>query len=207
MRLLVRIVSAAALAAAAAVSASCAGDSAATEGSYGGSSEAVGSSGPTWGDGDPVQGEVTVAWQNLDPKYPAARVGLVNESSTIGHKLKSGQATSSEIRVLTDAEMGGLLSKMSELDFFQYATDGLALDTIPDVPGRKRIIIVTQDGRSKGLMLTTNLGMSPVPKAYADNKKIVLFAHSQVPGFDVKANVGAPDERIFSAPPIRPRKP
>jgi len=203
MSLLVRIASFAALAAAAALAASCGSDSAAVDSSP----SEVPAGAATWGDGDPVQGEVTVAWQNLDPKYPAARVGLVNESSTIGQKLKSGKAKSSEIRVLTDAEMGGLLAKMTELGFFQYATDGLALDNTPDVQGKRGVVVVTQDGHSKGLMLTTNLGMSPVPKAYADNKKLVLFAHSQVPGYDVKASIGAPDERIFSAPPIRPKKP
>jgi len=201
---LVRIAAAAALAVLASLTASCAGDSA-DRGSS--SSSEVPAGGATWEDGEPVKGEVTVAWANLDPKYPVARVGLVNESSEIGQTLKSGKATSSEIRVLTDAEMGGLLAKMGELGFFQYAQDGLALDNTPDVAGKRGVVVVTQDGRSKGLMLTTNLGMSPVPKAYADTKKLVLFAHSQVPGYDVKANIGAPDERIFSAPPIRPKKP
>lgn len=164
-------------------------------------------SGPTWEDGEPVQGNVLVAWKNLDPAYQSAAVGLVNESSEIGQKLKSGKSTSSEIRVLSDREMGGLLQQLAQLGFFKYATEGLSLDTIPERTGKKGIVVVTQDGRAQGLLLTLNLGTSPVPKAYADSKKIILFAHSQVQGFDVKVGAGEADERIFSAPPPRLKRP
>jgi len=68
-------------------------------------------------------------------------------------------------------------------------------------------VVVTQDGKSKGIMLTTGLGVGPVPKTYVESKKLIFAIHEQLPGFDVKANLGAPDERIFSAPPIKPKKP
>ncbi len=205
MRLHVRAASAFLLAAALVLAASCGSDSSARGGGSTASADAP--TGGTWEDGDPVKGDVTVAWANLDPKFPTARVGLVNESSAIGQKLRSGKATSSEIRVLSDREMGGLLAQLGKLGFFQYATDGLDLGNAPDVSGRRGIVVVTQDGRAKGLMLTTNLGMSPVPKAYADSKKVILFAHSQVQGFDVKAGVGEPDEHVFDAPPIKMKRP
>jgi hypothetical protein len=201
MRLLVRVASAFPLAAALALAASCGSD-----GGGGGSSGYSGSSGATWEDSEPVAGEVMVAWQDLDPTRQSTRVGLVNESSEAGRKLKSGQASSAEIRVLTDVQMGGLLSKLAELGFFEYATDGLALDNVPDTAGKKGIIVVSQDGRSKGLLFRTNIGAGPLTNAYINSKNTILYAHSQVIGFDVRANVGEPDERVFEAPPIRMKR-
>ena len=164
-------------------------------------------SGGTWDDGEPVKGNVSVTWKNLNPANPQAASSLVNESSEIGRKLKSGTASSSEIRVITDAQMGGMLSQMKELGFFDHATKGLGLDNVPDVPGRRGIVVVKRDDQSLGLMLTTNLGLGPIPKVYRDVKTVVLFAHSQVRGFDVKAGTGAPDETLFSAPKPTFRRP
>lgn len=187
------------------LAAGCASDG----GSGGGAGEESGAapSGGTWEDGEPVRGNVSVTWKNLNPANPAASASLVNESSEIGQKLKSGAASSSEIRVVSDAQMGGLLAQLKKLGFFQHATDGLGLDNVPNVEGQRGIVVVTQDGRSKGLMLTTHLGPGPVPQTYRDSKNVVLFAHSQVPGFDVKANIGAPDERVFTAPKPTLRRP
>jgi hypothetical protein len=202
MRFLVRIAAVAALAATASLAASCGSDSADV-----GSSSSAQPAATTWADSEPVNGDVTVAWENLDPNSPAHRIGLVNESSATGQKLKSGKATSSEIRVLTDAEMGGLLAKLAELNFFKFATDGVGLDNAPDVPGRKGIVVVTQNGDTKGLFFRTNLGEKALADAYVESKKLVFAIHSQLPGYDVKASLGASDERIFSAPPIKPKKP
>jgi hypothetical protein len=161
----------------------------------------------TWDDGEPVQGNVSVTWKNLNPANPPASASLVNESSEIGKKLKSGTASSSEIRVISDAQMGGLLDQLKKFGFFDHATDGLGLDSIPDLPGRRGIVIVTQEGHSRGLMLTTNLGPGPVPQTYRDCKYVVLLAHSQAPGAEVRAGIGAPDDSLLSAPKPRFRKP
>jgi hypothetical protein len=161
----------------------------------------------SWDEAAPVTGQVQVAWKNLDAANPAAAAGLVNESSETGQKLKSGRATSSQVRVLTDSQMGGLLAKLDEVGFFRHATQGLSLDNIPDVPGRKGIVVVTRDGQSVGLMLTTNLGTSPVPKIYTNSKNMILAAHGQVMGYEAKAGIGESDERIFSAPKPNLRRP
>ena len=165
------------------------------------------SGGDTWNESTPVTGNVQVAWKNLDPANPPAAVGLVNESSESGRKLKSGKATSSQIRVLTDQQMGGLLAALEKVGFFRHATAGIALDNLPSVPGRKGVVVVTRDGKSVGLLLTTNLGTSPVPKAYTDSKNMILAAHHEVQGFEAKAGIGESDERIFSAPPPKLRRP
>lgn len=205
MRLVHRTFLAASIVFAALLAAGCASDGGSGGGS-GDESEAA-PTGGTWEDGEAVRGNVSVTWKNLNPANPPASASLVNESSEIGQKLKSGRASSSEIRVVSDAQMGGLLSQLKKLGFFQYATDGMALDNLPNVDGQRGIVVVTQDGHSKGLMLTTHIGPGPVPTAYRDSKNVVLFAHSQVPGFDVKANVGAPDERVFTAPKPTLRRP
>jgi hypothetical protein len=208
MRLTIRTIFAASIFVAAGLAAGCASDGGPTS-PGGGSGDAADSAptGGTWEDGEAVRGNVSVTWKNLNPANPPASASLVNESSEIGQKLKSGRASSSEIRVVSDAQMGGLLAQLKKLGFFQYATDGLGLDNLPSVAGPRGIVVVSQDGHSKGLMLTTNLGPGPVPEAYRDSKSVVIIAHSQVQGFDVKANVGAPDERVFTAPRPTLRRP
>lgn len=184
----------------------CASDDASDSG--GGSSlGGVSPAGGSWDESAPVTGDVQVAWKNLDAANPAAACGLVNESSETGQKLKSGRATSSQVRVLTDAQMGGLLAKLEEVGFFRHATQGISLDNVPQVPGRKGIVVVTRDGQSVGLMLTTNLGTSPVPKIYTDSKNMVLAVHGQVMGYEAKAGIGEADDRIFSAPKPTLRRP
>jgi hypothetical protein len=160
-----------------------------------------------WEDGAAVRGDVSVSWKNLDPRNPLAAHSLVNESSEIGRKLRGGKATSSEIRVIGDLEMGRLLAELKKIGFFDHATDNLSLANVPEVPGRRGVVVVTQDGRSKGLMLTTNLGTGPIPKTYVESKRVVLAVHSQVQGFDVRVGTGAADEGVLSVPPPRFKRP
>jgi hypothetical protein len=188
--------------------AACSSDSSYGSSASGPSSSGVeAASGDSWDESTPVGGNVQVAWKNLDPANQPAAVGLVNESSETGQKLKTGRATSSQVRVLSDQQMGGLLGMLDKVGFFRYATEGLSLDNVPDLPGRKGIVVVTRDGHSVGLMLTTNLGTSPVPKAYSDSKNMIIHAHGQVQGFEAKAGIGESDERIFSAPKPTLRRP
>jgi len=181
----------------------CGSDDAASSGG-----QFIGSgTGETWDDGEPVQGNYSVTWKNLNPANPPASMSIVNESSEIGQKLSSGVATSSEIRVATDAQMGGLLMALKNLGFFDRATDGLGLDNIPDLPGRRGIVVVTQDGHSRGLMLTTNIGPGPIPETYRNCKGAVLDAHSHLHGAEVKASLGPADDRILTAPPPKYHRP
>ena len=182
------------------------GSDGSSESGAGGSAAGSGGAG-TWDEAAPVAGNVQVAWRNLDTANPAAAAGLVNESSETGQKLKSGKATSSQVRVLTDAQMGGLLAKLDEVGFFRNATQGLSLDNVPEVPGKKGIVVVTRDGQSVGLMLTTNLVSSPFPKVYTDSKNMILAAHGAVVGYEAKSGTGESDERIFSAPKPKLRRP
>lgn len=162
--------------------------------------------GGTWEEGDPVAGDWSISWKNLDPKYPATTVSIVNASSEIGRKLLAG-ASSSEIRVASDAQMGALVSELRKLGFFEHAVAGLALDSVPDVPGKKGVVVLQQDGAARGLLLTTQMGRSAVPQTYANCKKFVITAHMQLQGFDVKASLGPGDERILTAPPPKmPRR-
>ena len=70
--------------------------------------------------------------------------------------------------------------------------------------GRKGIVVVEQDGRSHGLMLTRNMGKTRIPKVYVDSKGLVLKWHGQLQGFEVRVNTDA--DRVFRAQPIRPRR-
>jgi len=176
-------------------------------GSNSGGSSMETPSGESFDDGEPVHGDVAVTWKNLNPANPPASASLVNESSEVGQKLKSGKANSSVIRVLTDAQMGGLLAALEKDGFFQYATDGMGLDTVPDLAGRKGVIVVTQDGRSKGLLSLPGTGAGPVPKVFYNSKMLIIGIHSQLPGAEVRAGIGEPDERIFTAPPPKFHKP
>ena len=89
--------------------------------------------------GDPVNGEVAVTWRNLNPKNPAVTQILVNESSEFGQALRSGRTTSTEVRVLSDADMGTLIGELEDRGFFDHATRGIGAENIPNVPGRRGI--------------------------------------------------------------------
>jgi hypothetical protein len=156
---------------------------------------------------EPVRGEVMVSWRNLDPRYPATAVALVNDSSSTGQRLRSGTVTSSTIRVLTDAEMGWVLAEIERMGFHQHARDGLDVAAASEVPGRKGIVTIERDGTTKGLLLTTGLGTSPLPKVYVQVKDFVNKVHGHVVGGEVRASVGPADESIFSAPPARLKRP
>src|SRR6185436_7092079 len=108
------------------------------------------------------------------------------------------------IRVATDEQMGALLSEMKRLGFDANATSGISLENIPEVPNPKGLIVVTQDGKSRGLLMQLGLGRSPVPEAYSNCKRVVVTAHMQLQGYDARASIGAPDESIFSAPKLPP---
>lgn len=152
----------------------------------------------------PVSGEVRVRWQNLDPRHPIVPHVLVNKSSELGGALASGERTSSEVRVLSDEDMGRLIEGLRGIGFFEHATAGLSVDSAPEVAGRKGIVVVHQDGRSYGLMLTRNLGGTPIPAVYRDAKGLVLTVHGQIYSPEIRVNVD--EDRVFSAPPIRMRR-
>jgi hypothetical protein len=197
MRILLRTIAALLFAPALLLAAGCSSD----DGSEGSSSPFASGTAADLAVADPVQGEVAVTFQNLDPSRPAAIMQLVNESSEVGQKLKSGKATSAKIKVLTDAEMGGLLAQLEKFHFFEHATDGLGLDNIPDLPNRKGIVVVTQDGHSRGVLSVSGLGGGPIPKVFVDSKRLILDVHAALPGSEIRAGIGEADERIFSAPP------
>lgn len=153
---------------------------------------------------EPVRGEVRVHWQNLDPRHPVVPHVLVNRSSEFGGRLATGQTTSSTTRVMSDEDMGRLIEALRGVGFFEHATAGLNLDTVPDLPGQKGIVVVHQDGASHGLMLTRNLGGTPIPAVYRDAKGLILTIHGQIYSPEIRVNVD--EDRIFKAPPIRMRR-
>jgi hypothetical protein len=158
-------------------------------------------------DAEPVTGNVAVSWRNLDPRNQATMLGLVNESSSTGRDLRMGKTSSSSVRVLSDVEMGQLLAELRRVGFFEYARDGLDANAAAEVPGKKGIVVVEQDGVTKGLLLTTGMGTSAVPKVYLASKERVYKAHASVMGAEVKVSVGPADDRIFSPPPIKMKRP
>lgn len=154
--------------------------------------------------GEATGGNTVVTWKNLDPRNPDVTWSLVNETSDVGAKLRSGRATSTEIRVMSDVDMGTLLNELRKAGFFENATRGLGLGNIPDVPGRKGIVVVSQDGVDHGLMLTPNLGGTTVPVAYRDSKQLVGAVHNALQGFEVRVNQDT--DRVFQAPSPKMRR-
>lgn len=151
--------------------------------------------------GDPVRGEVAVTWQNLNPRAQPLKLVLVNESSEAGKMLRSGKANSSEIRVLSDVDMGTLIGQLKERGFYENATKGIGIENIPNVGGRRGIVVLHDNGIDYGLMLVPGAGGTPLPAAYRDCKALVLRIHGMLPGYDLIIN--ADPDRVFSAPPIR----
>lgn len=180
----------------------CAGTSDAGGGASGGGADGL--ERPNVGDvepGDPVRGEVFVTWKNLNPRNPDVTQTLVNESSEVGQQLRSGRKSSTAVRVISDADMGTLLLKLKEIGFYDQATRGVGPNSIPQVPGRRGIVLVHDNGTDWGLMLTPGAGGTPLPATYRDCKGLVLAIHGAVQGLEVQVNVDT--DRVFSAPPIR----
>ena len=151
--------------------------------------------------GDAVQGDVFVTWKNLNPRNPDVTQTLVNESSEAGQQLRSGKVSSSAVRVISDADMGTLLLKLKDIGFYDQATRGVGPNSIPQVPGRRGIVLVHDNGTDWGLMLTPGAGGTALPATYRDCKGLILAIHGAVQGLKVEVNVDA--DRVFSAPPIR----
>ncbi len=154
--------------------------------------------------GDAVSDEVSVTWKNLDPGNPPVTQTLVNASSETGRLLKSGRASSTATRVISDQDMGTMLDELEDLDFFDHATSGLGLTNAPSTTGRRGIVVVTRGAKTWGMMLTPGMGQTPVPKVYTDCKKLIFAVHGAVQGFEVKIN--ADPDRVFSAPSIRMKR-
>jgi hypothetical protein len=196
------------LLAAATLSAGCAGTGGGGGSSDGDSSGGDGLAKPAAGSidpGDPVSGEVAVTWKNLNPSSPDVTQTLVNESSEYGQALQSGRVTSTTVRVLSDADMGTLLGMLEEIGFFEHATRNVGLTNIPEVPSRKGIVVVHNNGKDWGLMLSPGAAGTGLPETYRDCKGLVMKVHASVQGLEVQVNVDA--DRVFSAPPIKmPRR-
>jgi len=151
--------------------------------------------------GDPVSGEVAVTWMNLDARYSDVTQTLVNESSGAGQQLMSGRASSTSVRVISDADMGTLLGELRDRGFYDHATRGVGLRNIPQVPGRRGIVVVHDNGTDWGLMLTPGAGATQLPATYRDCKGLIMAVHGAVQGLEVQVNVDA--DRVFSKPPTR----
>lgn len=175
------------------------GDAAAPSGGGGGGERAAPreEARPT---GEVVKGNYSVSWKSLSPRNKGVTTfSLVNESSEIGTKLSSGKATSSEIRVITDAGMAWLVDQLKQAGFYQFASDGLGLANAAQSGSKSGVVVVQQDGRTLGLAL---VGPGAAAQAYETSKQLVMRMHSQASPImgDIKVSTGPADESIFSAP-------
>jgi hypothetical protein len=181
-------------------------------GLFGGSGSGGGGGGGAAGDLAPakaVQGNVMVTLRTYHPNAPTTTMALVNASSESGRRLASGKATSREIRVITDDDMGRLLAEMDRRGFSGQARAGLTLAQLTDNPSRRGVILVEENGSSRGIEFSTGAGGTALPTVYTECKKLVWGVHMAVPGFEVRATTdNAMDaENVFQAPPARlPRR-
>ena len=156
-------------------------------------------------EGVPATGNVHVSLRTWDATSgPGGKTWvLVNASSEVGQKLRTGRATSTVTRVLDDAGMGSLLATFEENGFSKVAVGGVTLDSLPEDSRRKGVLIVEQDGASRALISAPNVGRS-VATIYRDCKVLFLQVHGSIPGAAVSVGTGDADpERTFRAPPIR----
>jgi hypothetical protein len=162
--------------------------------------------------GQAVQGDVLVVMRTYQPGHPTATMALVNESSERGRKLQSGRASSTEVRVVTDEQMGTLLAALDQQGFGAHAQPGVTLESVPDDPRRRGVLLVEHNGQTRGILFGTDRfgtreSKAPVPTVYTDCKRLVWALHSSVPGYAVSASTNPADvERLFSAPRIKLRK-
>ncbi|MCG3135153.1 MAG: hypothetical protein HMLKMBBP_02659 [Planctomycetes bacterium] len=186
--------------AAALAAAGCAsgGGSAASGGGDGGAAAAA-ESGPR------VSGDVTVTLRTTPASGAATDMALVNASSALGKRLASGRESSTVVRVVSDVEMATLLRELDKAGFSSVARDGVSVSGLRDDMARRGVIVVEQDGRSRGFEFRTGMGESRVPSVYVDCKRLIWGVHMQVPAYEAKVTVGeAPDaDRVFQSPPAR----
>ena len=152
-----------------------------------------------------VTGNHQVVLRTWNPNNPSAApttAALVNASSESGRKLTTGRATSTVVRVISDAEMGALLAAMQEKGFDGVATPGLTLDGLRADGRRRGVIVVEQDGQTRGIDFGLNMGGTQVPTVYTECKKIILAVHMNIPGLEVRTSTDPADDpsRIFQAP-------
>lgn len=193
-----------------AASPGCAGGDAARSGGSGGVASSGDGGEGVLPPGVPVKGNVQVTLRTYNPKDPAvvATMALVNESSEIGRKLKSGRATSTVVRVVSDSDMGALLAAMDEKGFSGTATPGMTLDGLQDDGRRRGVIIVDRNGATQGIDFGLNQGGTAVPTVYTECKRLVWGVHMAVQGFAVSATTGNAEDadRVFQAPPLKMKR-
>lgn len=150
----------------------------------------------------PVKGNVQITVR-LSPKdKDVSTFALVNESSEIGKKLSTGRATSAQIRFLDDLAMGRLLAEMNARGFAAQSSPGLTLENLPVYPGRRGVIIVEQDGATRGIDFGTGTGGGALPKTFVDCKQLIMGVHGSLSGFEVRASTDPvrDGERQFGDP-------
>lgn len=178
-------------------------------GTGGGGGGETGSADPAIRNAPPVTGNCLVSirlWnRNRDAVGSApTTAALVNTSSDWGQKLSSGRASSTEIRVLADDEMGRLLAALESEGFGSHARPDVTLESVDGDGTVRGVLVVKRDGVSKGIPYYAGSSDADVFRRCRD---WVIKAHSATQGFEVRATMGGEDpERTFQAPPIKPRR-
>jgi hypothetical protein len=158
-------------------------------------------------EGAPASGNVHVTLRTWDPDTGReATFVLVNATSEVGQKLRSGRATSTVTRVLDDDGMGSLLATLDQNGFAGVSADGVSLDTLGPDSRRKGVIVVERDGSPRSLVSESNVGKT-VATVFRDCKVLILQVHGSIPGAAASASTGDSDpERTFQAPPIKMKR-
>lgn len=156
----------------------------------------------------PVSGNHQVVLRTWDPNRPGEpnlTAALVNRSSEAGRKLSSGMASSTVVRVISDEEMGRLLAALDDAGFSATARAGVALDRIAPDSERRGVIVVEHDGKTRGIDFVAGADARAVGKTYVECKKIILYTHGLISGFETRVTTGEQDpSRIFQAPKAPP---
>ncbi len=176
----------------------------------GGGGGAGGDDGDTRASGRAVQGNVQITLQTQTPSTPIQTFAFVNATSEIGRRITSGRATSTVIRVLSDADMAKLIEEIESRGFSSHAVAGRTLKNLPDASGRRGVIVVEENGASRALDFGTGSGGGALPTCYLECKKLILGVHGALQGLAVSGtttNSADDGSKVFQAPPIKlPRR-
>ena len=130
---------------------------------------------------------------------------LVNASSDLGQRLRSGRATSAETHVVEDEDMGRVLDGLRQTGFFNYARPGIGFDEIADRPGLKGVIVLEQNGASQAFESASGGRDGTAATAFRDSKILIVDAHGKLEGYAIKVGQGDSDPNTFESPGIQPR--
>jgi hypothetical protein len=179
---------------------------------------ACGSTGTGGGSGSPGDGElepipesvpritgqkVRVEWKNLNPRRNDPPLGLINSSSPTVAELYRRPDLDQHVKPVDDEKMAVILEAFKQVDFYEFATEGVTLDSLRmgDAHGA---VYVRQGDRHHTLVFRPGQGGTGLPQVYRDCKQIIIEFHRRT-YWPRPTKTNQDPSRVFQIPSGRPR--